>query len=543
MVKAELSYNPYLLETKIKFNGEKPRINSLVEKYQDMILQDWISKIPAIFYDEMNGYDFELEFSGTVLEFEDVKKAFLNAGVDETQVKAFHKNELDCRLLKLQQIDQLLKWFGENKNRRFDYTMFLNKNDGLFNDGCNCFIINGFENENTAFDKMHLSVEYVADVHELDSTELYHTPLIICVDKKSVEYLKDNLNYVFLRKDVRQNQLFFWIHPELNEENVRRTIRDLGVDMPMMVYSVNDDKINKYLEIYPVTDYIYKVIRELKLNERKIASELVEDNEKSAIANKEIYRHIDDLDAVIKRLKVSLEKFVNRDNLELSVDMGEAKKCLIDDIQKWKKRKVKIVKENEAINIAKELDVVLKNMYSSFLQKIDAAAADAQNAVESEFGAWYRQAEFDMGYQPEIHCLSAIERKGLPDIAEKLLGLKRYVTQQKEALFDRLFKSSNDNEVQTAVEMTYYYEEWRECAVQTVEPIADRVINESICVLKQYFSELAEQYQIHLKQLLNEQIAIKEEVSAQLSEDELKLQIDNDWFAAFQDQLRNIERG
>ena len=154
-------------------------------------------------------------------------------------------------------------------------------------------------------------------------TELYHTPLIICVDKKSVEYLKDNLNYVFLRKDVRQNQLFFWIHSELNEENVRRTIRDLGVDMPMMVYSVNDDKINKYLEIYPVTDYIYKVIRELKLNERKIASELVEDNEKSAIANKEIYRHIDDLDAVIKRLKVSLEKFVNRDNLELSVDMGE----------------------------------------------------------------------------------------------------------------------------------------------------------------------------------------------------------------------------
>ena len=34
MVKAELSYNPYLLETKIKFNGEKPRINSLVEKLQ-----------------------------------------------------------------------------------------------------------------------------------------------------------------------------------------------------------------------------------------------------------------------------------------------------------------------------------------------------------------------------------------------------------------------------------------------------------------------------------------------------------------------------
>lgn len=67
-------------------------------------------------------------------------------------------------------------------------------------------------------------------------------------------------------------------------------------------------------------------------------------------------------------------------------------------------------------------------------------------------------------------------------------------------------------------------------------------MNLYVC-LNNIFQGLAEQYQIHLKQLLNEQIAIKEEVSAQLSEDELKLQIDNDWFAAFQDQLRNIERG
>ena len=42
-----------------------------------------------------------------------------------------------------------------------------------------------------------------------------------------------------------------------------------------------------------MTDYIYKVIRELKLNERKIASELVEDNEKSAIANNKVRRNND----------------------------------------------------------------------------------------------------------------------------------------------------------------------------------------------------------------------------------------------------------
>ncbi len=33
MAKVELNYNPYLLETKVTFNGNEPRINSLIEKY------------------------------------------------------------------------------------------------------------------------------------------------------------------------------------------------------------------------------------------------------------------------------------------------------------------------------------------------------------------------------------------------------------------------------------------------------------------------------------------------------------------------------
>ena len=81
MVKAELSYNPYTLETDIRFNGQPPRINSLVEKYQSETLQDWIKELPRIFHDEMNGYDFELEFSGTARDFDELKRAFMQAGV------------------------------------------------------------------------------------------------------------------------------------------------------------------------------------------------------------------------------------------------------------------------------------------------------------------------------------------------------------------------------------------------------------------------------------------------------------------------------
>lgn len=97
MIKAQLSHNPYVMETKVMFNNRAPRINSLVEKYQEGDLHTWIKKIPSIFYDEMNGYDFELEFSGTKLDFEELQKAFKEAGVTDEMVHLFHKNELDAR--------------------------------------------------------------------------------------------------------------------------------------------------------------------------------------------------------------------------------------------------------------------------------------------------------------------------------------------------------------------------------------------------------------------------------------------------------------
>ena len=129
MVKAELSYNPYTLETEILFNGQQPRINSLVEKYQSGVLQDWIKDLPHIFHDEMNGYDFELEFSGTARDFDELKRAFMQAGVTEDEVKLFHKSELEDRDSKRLRIKELLKWLEDNPNRNFDNTQFRKDNE------------------------------------------------------------------------------------------------------------------------------------------------------------------------------------------------------------------------------------------------------------------------------------------------------------------------------------------------------------------------------------------------------------------------------
>ena len=54
MVNAELQHNPYLLDTEVKFNGQEPKINSQIEKYENKLLADWVRDVPSMFYDEMN---------------------------------------------------------------------------------------------------------------------------------------------------------------------------------------------------------------------------------------------------------------------------------------------------------------------------------------------------------------------------------------------------------------------------------------------------------------------------------------------------------
>ena len=44
-------------------------------------------------------------------------------------------------------------------------------------------------------------------------------------------------------------------------------------------------------------------------------------------------------------------------------------------------------------------------------------------------------------------------------------------------------------------------------------------------------------------EFVNELLLSKDNISEQLSDEELELQLDNDWLTEFQEQLRMIERG
>jgi hypothetical protein len=213
MVKAELSYNPYLLETGIKFNGNKPKINSLVEKYQGVNLQSWIKNLPSIFYSEMNGWDFDLEFEGTKIDFNALQESFDAAEVSRESVRLFHKYELECVGQKRMEISDLLMWLENNSNRCFAFSDFMQNNSVLFDTDYTFIMING----PTDVSRMdEVTVENLSSIQELAQATLDNIPVLFYVTEQKRADFKRNLIDILNRPDVDTEQLFFCINADLN---------------------------------------------------------------------------------------------------------------------------------------------------------------------------------------------------------------------------------------------------------------------------------------------------------------------------------------
>ena len=76
VILAKIGYNPYTRRLDVEFNNEKPMVNSLINEYYGKPLREWFDKVPEIFKDEMNGYGFILEFTGTLLDYKYLKSSF-----------------------------------------------------------------------------------------------------------------------------------------------------------------------------------------------------------------------------------------------------------------------------------------------------------------------------------------------------------------------------------------------------------------------------------------------------------------------------------
>lgn len=540
MIKAELIHNPYLLSTEVRFNEQEPKINCQIEKYENMPLKDWVDKVPGIFYDEMNGYDFDFYFTGTVSDFNEVKAAFKAAGVNEKQVRLFHKNEIEDSETKSAEIDALLEWLKQHPNRKFNYDEFLERNKELF-EGSYPYIIIGRDAPEIM--PMSISPESIDSAMELINTNLSGTPILFYIDEAKRKKIRADLTTLMVRKDVQQEQLFFMIDPSMNKDQVTRVISDLGVANPQIVNRYDAEDILSYFRNYPVTEYIRNAIEVFSEMVERIQNTLFIENKESVLTNVGVHTEIDGLENEIGRLKEADDFFTQRDNYAMPSQFEQNRQQLETQLSRWKNRKTKIVGDYEVETAAKDYSDYINKAITSFLHSVKSSYILSGQAIDRVFSGAYGNAGIDRVYSPAgIQLYSDISIQ-FPELTAEFLEMKEVSFQEAKNDFFGLFKIPSEENGEPTRVVTSYLDQWRSKAAERILPVANMLIEDCYSNLLAYYNAMAEAYHEHFQKLIEERNDKKNLASAQLSDDEKRLQEDNDWLAAVQDQLQNIERG
>ena len=543
MISAELSYNPYLMETNIRFNGQPPRINSQVEKYQNLSLQSWISRIPKIFYDEMNGYYFELDFAGTKLDYEALCNTFRRAGITNEIVPIIHKQCLEDRITKQKEMENLLEWLEKNPNNRFDYEAFRAENSELFDGGYSYVYLHGRGLDDTILKDMNVSVEHVEKVEELNNTDLDYTPILIHITEKTLPMLAAELAYFRTRKDVTEEQLFFSIGGTLDKMTIDRVIRDLGVINPKVVETPADLSVRKYIEVYPITAFVRNSLDILRSTANEIWESLEKDNKESIVKNREIHEKISSINDALENLRKVGEFFKEYPDSVPSGYMTEMEEELLKKINDWRGKRIKINKFEEAVPASGEFERDVKKLVLTYGNKIRTDMDEKLSGLRNDFETEYRNIHYDF-FEPETKVIDIPEIGIVESFAQKLLELKeeKYVA-AKEDLIGMFFKARQSDDKEMVLETTYYYKNWRDYVAQLVKNDVDAYEEQLKLIYKDYLNSLRDEYIQHINAAVKQETVKRNEVESQLSEDEKLLQNDNMWLDQFNEQRVAIERG
>ena len=538
MANAELQYNPYLLETEVKFNGQDPKINSQIEKYEKQLLADWVREVPKMFYDEMNGYDFDLFFSGTEYDFQKLQQTFISLGVTPDQVRLIMRNELEDAEIKSNEIRELIEWLRANRHRQFDFDGFCDANRSLLEETFSCIVIRG---KDEVPKDLTFTLENVKSVDEIAGTNLTYVPVVFVIEAETIQLFRNDLLALLGRKDVEQNQLFFCISPIMDKEYVVRFISDLGIEEPQIISRIDDGNVATYIKNYPMVAYVGEVIRVFEDKVKTLDDHLKAKNEQSVIENAE--EQISELDDVIEKIKASDMCFADLDNYSEGNRFNDLKIELEEMIRKWKSRKTKVVGDVEIDRNSTEYEQEIARYLGEFYRKAIEHFRFEKEKIEREFSEIYLRQPLDSEYKLEgleVIIPDNVEVNGIKSV---LLELQEERYEEKTDFLD-FFKANSSTEPKELVRVvTCYLEKWREKAIELVIPVVEQYISESQENLKGYYNELVRKYHAKLSELHELKVNEKTGIASQLSEEERMLQADNDWLVVIKNQLARIERG
>lgn len=555
MVRAEISYNPYLLETKVMFNNQPPKMNSRVNKFTGAKLQSWLNELPGIFRDEMNGYNFELLFSGTVADFEELKDSFRSQKVNvesedgnqfsrknEDTVQIVLKNELEGPEDKAKEIDALNEWLVSNPNRRFEAESFMSDNAETFSDPFVVLLVGNGVSEMKSISGFEVSVQNVKNLSEFPS-DISDTPIIVMVDAAMFNEFDQFLNQMLNVATITKEQLFFIVADDVDSLRVKNEIIDSGIDTPNIITSFDDVKLVKYFSTFSLVTHVAKSIAAYELSLAHVEEGLIRDTQQQELQNKPVFERIDQIESNIINAEVAKESIEQRDNWQSPNEFKLALYDFLDRVMAWKKRTVKLTSE-QAEEGATEFREALIGFFDLFKERIETAVDSEVKLINYKLTSLFEGAEL-VGVQPKPVQVRKVDFDvvEIPDFTNYLLNLKRvdWVREHNDIFqFVKDVMGSSDTEM--VRKESYPLQEWREYAVTNTAHPLDAVINMADQVLSNYYEDLSAAYLATIEEGLKRLEQHKAKVVADLSSEAKKIQDDNDWVSNFQSRLNVLKR-
>ena len=544
MVKVELKYNPYVLETKVYFNGQLPKINSQIEKFENKRLFVWSDKLLDILYSEMNGYDFDLDFSGTKADYEKIKylikKNHLNSEIRLNFVNRLEEAAKKCRRFK-----EMITWLKRSSIEEFHFLEFWEINQEYMIENNLLYVLVDKKVADFSIEDLDVNVESIDSISQLPENIGFYPVLLVLDDDKEAEF-RQNLLALLQRKDLIADQIFILISENVNLAYYIRLINDLGLKQPQFIYSIDSPLIYDYFENYVRIDFLFKALKILETQKDMTSSKLDQKFETMKQNNREIFEKISKLDKEIADIQSSIEQF---ENWHLVMYKNEFEKLYVqlnETITHWKSRTKQIRNDSEAEKMMKELHGLTEKSLFEFKNAANRLFDDKLSELMNIFSRLYKDSNIQDSFYVHSRNELIISKYEVKNFSEKLRVLRQERLVPKEDIFgliNRIVKNEQNKIQELVPDITYDLDKFREIACKETLPIAQNLLTDIENRLQSIQLYIVDEYKTHLSTILNEKLLEKANEANQLSAAEKHLQDKKDWLIEFSGQLSEIERG
>lgn len=544
MVKVELNYNPYVLETKVYFNGQLPKINSQIEKFENKRLFVWSDKLLDILYSEMNGYDFDLDFSGTKADYEKIKylieKNHLNSEVRLNFVNRLQESAKKCSRFK-----EMIAWLKRSAIEEFHFLEFWEINQEYMIENNLLYVLLDKKVADFSIEDLDVNVESVDSISQLPEHIGFY-PILLVLDADNEAEFRQNLLALLQRKDLIADQIFILISENVNLAYYIRLINDLGLKQPQFIHSIDSPLIYDYFENYVRIDFLFKALRILETQKDLISTKLDQKFEIMKQNNREIFEKISKLDKEIADIQSAIEQF---ENWHLVMYKNEFEKLYVqlnETITQWKSRKKQIRDDSEAEKMMKELQDLAERSLFEFKNAANRLFDDKLAELMNIFSRIYRDSNIQDSFYVHSRNELIISKYEVNNFSEKLKDLRRESFVPKEDIFgfiNRIVKNEQNKIQELVPDITYDLDKFREIACKETLPIAQNLLTDIENRLQSIQLYIVDEYKTHLSTILNEKLLEKANEANRLSAAEKHLQDKKDWLIEFSSQLSEIERG